>query len=69
MHLSITACTTPPHKKQRTPQRTPKNIRKAHQKIRMLTTWSKRSTQSAMKDLEEILEILEELPGDDSHAG
>lgn len=40
-------------------------FKRAQQKIQMLTTWSRRSTQSSLKDLEEILETLEELYGDE----
>jgi 3'-phosphoadenosine 5'-phosphosulfate sulfotransferase len=36
------------------------NHKRAQAKIRMLTEWSRRSIRSTMKDLEDILETLEE---------
>jgi hypothetical protein len=36
------------------------NHKRAQVKIRMLTEWSRRSIRSTMKDLEDILETLEE---------
>lgn len=40
--------------------------KRAQKKIQMLTAWSLRSTQSSLTDLQQILETLEELYGDEA---
>lgn len=40
--------------------------KRAQKKIQMLTAWSLRSTQSSLTDLQNILETLEELYGDEA---
>jgi hypothetical protein len=40
--------------------------KRAQKKIQMLTAWSLRSTQSSLTNLQEILETLEDLYGDDA---
>jgi hypothetical protein len=40
--------------------------REAQRKIKMLTKWSIRSTQSSLKDVQDILETLEDLYGDEA---
>tara|TARA_B100000497_G_scaffold110499_1_gene129949 strand:+ start:107 stop:415 length:309 start_codon:yes stop_codon:yes gene_type:complete len=40
--------------------------KRAQKKIQMLTAWSLRSTQSSLTNLQEILETLEDLYGDEA---
>jgi hypothetical protein len=41
--------------------------KKANKKLRMIASWNLRAAQSAFKDSENILQILDDLYGDDAY--